>query len=199
MSRELYLLHNKLEKLCKEHRHQCLQHGIELLITCTYREPRLQSGLIAAGRSNAKISWHNFKPALAYDFVPVFSGKADYAVWKPKNVPDGEVVVYKIIDDELTNERHVGWEKIIVLAKGLGLHCGYFWKKTDMPHAEWHPSYDDDEQARAFNDWEGYEVSKDYGESINGDRMDSNFDFGDCGCVPRGDVVEPSVPEQKED
>lgn len=63
----------------------CADHGIEVLITSTYRDAESQAALYAQGRTmpgpkvtNAKPgqSWHNWR--VAFDFVPIVNGKAQW-------------------------------------------------------------------------------------------------------------------------
>lgn len=63
----------------------CAAHGIEVLITSTYRDGESQDALYAQGRTapgqrvtNAKAgqSWHNWR--CAFDFVPLVNGKAQW-------------------------------------------------------------------------------------------------------------------------
>jgi peptidoglycan L-alanyl-D-glutamate endopeptidase CwlK len=64
------------------HIERCKEHGIELLIYCTYRDNESQNALYAQGRTkegkivtNARAgqSYHNFR--CAYDCVPIVNGK----------------------------------------------------------------------------------------------------------------------------
>lgn len=84
-SRNLFDLHPfvrlKAEKFIEECRHQ----GITALITSTYRDSASQDALYAQGRTapgkivtNAKAgqSFHNWR--VAFDFVPVVNGKAQW-------------------------------------------------------------------------------------------------------------------------
>ena len=63
----------------------CKEQGIDLLITSTYRDAESQNALYAQGRTtpgkkvtNAKAgqSFHNFR--VAFDFVPIVNGKAQW-------------------------------------------------------------------------------------------------------------------------
>ena len=63
----------------------CKAVGIDVLITCTYRDDESQNALYAQGRTaagkiitNAKAgeSWHNHR--CAFDFVPIVNGKAQW-------------------------------------------------------------------------------------------------------------------------
>lgn len=81
-SRALSDLHPKVMKMCMEFVARCKEHGIEILITSTYRSIAEQDQLYAQGRStpgkrvtNARggQSYHNFK--CAFDFCPMKFGK----------------------------------------------------------------------------------------------------------------------------
>lgn len=84
-SRRLEDLHPKVEKMCREFIAKCRGEGIDILITSTYRDNESQDALYAQGRTlpgskvtNAKAgqSFHNYK--LAFDFVPLVNGKAQW-------------------------------------------------------------------------------------------------------------------------
>jgi peptidoglycan L-alanyl-D-glutamate endopeptidase CwlK len=71
--------------MCTEFVKRCAKQGIVILITSTYRDNESQAALYAQGRTSeghivtkAKPghSFHNFK--VAFDFVPIVHGKADY-------------------------------------------------------------------------------------------------------------------------
>lgn len=84
-SRKIEDLHPHVAKLCKEFIAKCDEAGIDVLITSTYRDHESQAALYAQGRTapgkkvtNAKPgqSWHNWR--VAFDFVPVVNGKAQW-------------------------------------------------------------------------------------------------------------------------
>lgn len=84
-SRKLEDLHPKVGKMCNEFISKCKDEGIDVIITSTYRDAESQNELYAQGRTkpgkvvtNAKAgdSFHNYQ--LAFDFVPVVSGKAQW-------------------------------------------------------------------------------------------------------------------------
>lgn len=84
-SRRIDDLHPKVAEMCKDFIFRCKAAGIEIIITSTYRDKESQAALYAQGRSkpgkkvtNAKAgqSFHNYR--LAFDFVPVVNGKADW-------------------------------------------------------------------------------------------------------------------------
>ena len=84
-SRDIKELHPKVASLCLALIRQCEQAGIDLLITSTYRDTASQNALYAQGRTtsgkkvtNAKAgqSFHNYR--VAFDFVPIVNGKAQW-------------------------------------------------------------------------------------------------------------------------
>lgn len=65
---------------------ECREHGIDILITSTFRDHESQAAIYAQGRTtpgkrvtNAKPgqSWHNWR--CAFDFVPIVAGKAQWS------------------------------------------------------------------------------------------------------------------------
>jgi len=85
-SRKLEDLNPKVAKLCNEFINKCREHGIDVLITSTYRDAASQTALYEQGRTkpgaivtNAKAgqSFHNWK--VAFDFVPIVNGKCQWA------------------------------------------------------------------------------------------------------------------------
>jgi peptidoglycan L-alanyl-D-glutamate endopeptidase CwlK len=95
------------------------------LVTCTYRSQSEQDALYAQGRTapGKKVTWtrrsnHSFtiggKPAsLAFDFVPLISGKPTW------------------------NAKDPSWLKLGEIAESLGLVWGGRWTKAkDLPHIE---------------------------------------------------------------
>jgi peptidoglycan LD-endopeptidase CwlK len=102
---------------CRKFVSDCLDAGIGVIITSTYRSQDEQDVLYAQGRTkpgarvtNAKASYHTFR--CAFDFVPVVNGKA---VWN---------------DAEL-------WERCGAIAEKVGLEWGGRWKKfPDKPHCQ---------------------------------------------------------------
>lgn len=84
-SRNLDDLHPKVEQLASDFVVACGRAGIDVLITSTYRDHESQAAIYAQGRSapgpivtNAKPgqSWHNWR--VAFDFVPIVNGKAQW-------------------------------------------------------------------------------------------------------------------------
>ena len=84
-SRDINELHPSVAWLCHNLINKCKEDGIDLLITSTYRDAESQSALYAQGRTtagkkvtNAKAgqSFHNYR--VAFDFVPIVNGKAQW-------------------------------------------------------------------------------------------------------------------------
>lgn len=84
-SRKINDLHPKVAALCSEFIKRCDEQGIDILITSTYRDGESQNELYAQGRTkpgkivtNAKAgdSFHNWR--VAFDFVPIVGGKAQW-------------------------------------------------------------------------------------------------------------------------
>ena len=84
-SRDIKELHPKVASLCLALIGQCAQEGIDVLITSTFRDAESQAALYAQGRTtagkkvtNAKAgqSFHNYR--VAFDFVPIVNGKAQW-------------------------------------------------------------------------------------------------------------------------
>ena len=84
-SRKIEDLHPYVAKLCRAFVAACKKEGIDILITSTWRDNESQNALYAQGRTkpgkkvtNAKAgqSFHNYK--LAFDFVPIVNGKAQW-------------------------------------------------------------------------------------------------------------------------
>jgi peptidoglycan L-alanyl-D-glutamate endopeptidase CwlK len=85
-SRKLEDLNPKVKTLCEKFIASCDKQGIDILITSTYRDGESQSALYAQGRTtpgkivtNAKAgqSFHNWR--VAFDFVPLVNGKAQWS------------------------------------------------------------------------------------------------------------------------
>jgi len=108
----------------RAHVKACADEGIDLLITCTYRDREEQDRLYAQGRTapgskvtNAKggQSFHNYR--VAYDVVPMRNGKP---VWKTAG-EDGKL-----------------WERIGELGEAQGLEWAGRWKKfREMAHFQY--------------------------------------------------------------
>lgn len=84
-SRAIADLHPKVAKMCEAFIAECHKQGIDILITSTYRDAEAQNAIYAQGRTkpgkvvtNAKAgqSYHNFR--VAFDFVPIVNGKAQW-------------------------------------------------------------------------------------------------------------------------
>lgn len=99
----------------------CEQEGIDILVTCTYRDHEAQDRLYAQGRSlPGKVvtwvqggdSWHNWRRA--FDVVPLRAGKP---VWGTRGA-----------DRAL-------WQKVGELGQMCGLEWGGNWPRhQDWPH-----------------------------------------------------------------
>ena len=84
-SRSLSDLNPKVAAMCSEFINRCKAQGIDVIITSTYRDAEAQNKLYAQGRTepgkkvtNAKAgqSFHNWR--VAFDFVPLVNGKAQW-------------------------------------------------------------------------------------------------------------------------
>lgn len=84
-SRKIEDLHPFVAERCREFIKKCDAIGIDVLITSTYRDNASQDAIYAQGRTlpgrkvtNAKAgqSYHNYR--IAFDFVPIVNGKADW-------------------------------------------------------------------------------------------------------------------------
>jgi peptidoglycan L-alanyl-D-glutamate endopeptidase CwlK len=84
-SRKLEDLTPEARKRCEAFISACRAQGIDVLITSTYRDSESQNALYAQGRTtpgnkvtNAKAgqSFHNYR--VAFDFVPLLNGKAQW-------------------------------------------------------------------------------------------------------------------------
>jgi peptidoglycan L-alanyl-D-glutamate endopeptidase CwlK len=84
-SRDIAELHPTVRKMAEEFIAKCKAAGIDVLITSTYRDNESQNALYAQGRTKkgAKVtnakggqSYHNWR--VAFDFVPIVNGKADW-------------------------------------------------------------------------------------------------------------------------
>lgn len=84
-SRNINDLHPKVTAMCSEFINRCKAQGIDVIITSTYRDAASQNELYAQGRTkpgkkvtNAKAgqSYHNWR--VAFDFVPIVNGKAQW-------------------------------------------------------------------------------------------------------------------------
>ncbi len=123
-SRKLEDLRPVVKAKCEAHIAACKAEGIDILITCTYRDAEEQNRLYAIGRTtpgrkvtNAKAgqSFHNYR--LAYDLVPLQGGKP---VWKT----DGE-------EGKL-------WERVGKLGEAQGLEWAGRWTKfREFPHLQY--------------------------------------------------------------
>lgn len=122
-SRSLDDLHPIVAEKARAHIAACKAEGIDLLITCTYRDPAEQARLYAQGRTapgkivtNAKPgqSFHEYR--VAYDFVPMRAGKP---VWGTSG-EDGKL-----------------WQRVGELAEAQGLEWAGRWPRfKEMAHAQ---------------------------------------------------------------
>lgn len=94
-SRSIDDLHPTVAALCREFLARCKASGIDVLVTCTYRDPVYQNLLHAQGRTPAskargeKIvtharggdSLHNYR--VAFDIVPLRNGKPTWSERDP--------------------------------------------------------------------------------------------------------------------
>jgi peptidoglycan L-alanyl-D-glutamate endopeptidase CwlK len=100
-SRKIEDLHPKVQEMARKFLERCKAEGIDILVTCTYRDHEAQNSLYALGRTvltsggqkvrkvtNARggQSFHNYR--LAFDVVPLRNGKpvwgtagADIHLW----------------------------------------------------------------------------------------------------------------------
>jgi peptidoglycan L-alanyl-D-glutamate endopeptidase CwlK len=114
-SRNLNDLHPAVAMKARAHLKACADEGIDIIVTCTYRDAEEQERLYAIGRTkpgskvtNAKAgqSFHNYR--LAYDVVPMRNGKP---VWKT------------------TGEEGKLWERVGELGEAQGLEWAGRWVK----------------------------------------------------------------------
>ena len=125
-SRRIEDLHPELRVLHPRWVAACEAAGVTVLTTCTYRAQAEQAELYAQGRTTpgAIVTWTldsrhsetiNRSPAAsAWDFVPLFAGKAVWQATNPAWLIAGEA------------------------AEALGLEWGGRWpkRKRDMPHVQ---------------------------------------------------------------
>jgi peptidoglycan L-alanyl-D-glutamate endopeptidase CwlK len=123
-SRLLSELHPAVRAKCEAHMAACKDAGIDLLVTCTYRDKEAQNILYAQGRTSpgAKVtnakggqSFHNYR--LAYDVVPMLHGKP---VWKT------------------TGEEGKLWQQVGGLGVAQGLEWAGNWTRfREYPHFQY--------------------------------------------------------------
>jgi peptidoglycan L-alanyl-D-glutamate endopeptidase CwlK len=111
--------------MCQNFIHQCAAAGIDILITCTYRDKECQDALYDQGRTKPGIkvtnvaggySFHNWR--VAFDFVPLVNGKA---VWDDVKL----------------------WEDCGDIAVRCGLEWGGNWHGfVDRPHCQFTSGFD---------------------------------------------------------
>lgn len=117
-SRKISDLHPVVARKCQDFIDKCEAAGIDVIITSTYRDNESQAAIYAQGRTkagpivtNAKPgqSWHQWR--VAFDFVPIKNGKADW-------------------NNILT------FAKCGEIAESVGLEWGGRWKMKDYPHCQ---------------------------------------------------------------
>lgn len=123
-SRKIDDLAMPVKKMALDMIDACKAEGIDLLVTCTYRDPEAQDALYAQGRTtfgnvvtNAPgwLSLHNFH--VAFDVVPLRSGKP---VWQTHG-KDGEL-----------------WQRVGEIGEKFGLEWAGRWKKfREFPHFQY--------------------------------------------------------------
>jgi peptidoglycan L-alanyl-D-glutamate endopeptidase CwlK len=127
ISRKIEDLHPKVQAMAKAFLDKCRAEGIDVLITCTYRDNAAQDALYARGRTiltengqkvrkvtNAKAgqSMHNYR--LAFDCVPLRDGKP---VWGT------------------TGSDLLLWMRVGNIGEGVGLEWAGRWKSfREYPH-----------------------------------------------------------------
>ena len=123
-SRDLMELYPAVQARAVKFIETCKAEGIDLLVTCTYRDYEAQDALYAQGRAKkgARVtnarggqSFHNFRCAL--DVVPLRSGKP---VWGTTGA-DGKL-----------------WQRIGAIGKACGLEWAGDWKTfKEYPHFQY--------------------------------------------------------------
>lgn len=129
-SRSLDDLHSKVKPLAQQLITKCAAEGIELLVTCTYRDNAAQNALYARGRTlledqgqkvykvtNAKggQSAHNYH--LALDVVPLRDGKP---VW---GTSGADLML---------------WMRVGNIGESVGLEWAGRWRRMrEYPHFQW--------------------------------------------------------------
>lgn len=123
-SRKLEDLHPTVKAMADAFLSMCRAQGIDVLVTCTYRDAEEQNRLYAIGRTvpgrkvtNAKAgqSAHNYR--LAFDVVPLRHGKP---VWGTSG-EDGAL-----------------WNKIGTIGESVGLEWAGRWRTfRELPHMQW--------------------------------------------------------------
>lgn len=119
-SRDINDLHPAVRDKAEAFRDRCGEHGIDVLIYCTYRDLEKQAALYAQGRTTPgdKVtkakpgdSMHNWR--CAWDFVPLINGKEQ---WK---------------NDDL-------WRRCGAIAHDVGVEWGGAWQGfVDKPHCQY--------------------------------------------------------------
>lgn len=134
--RSIDALHPRVAQMCRRHIQNCLENGINIIITSTFRSFEEQDRLYAIGRTkpgrkvtNAKggQSMHNYR--LAYDVVPMRHGKP---VWGTTG--NG---IDKDPSDDMRDDLEL-WQRVGELGKAAGLEWAGDWKRfREFPHFQW--------------------------------------------------------------
>lgn len=126
-SRSIDDLDPEARAVCQRHIIECRSHGVELLITSTWRDIEQQDALYSIGRTvrpdrrmvtNARggHSWHNYK--CAWDVVPLIEGKPIWDATDPI------------------------WKTVIACGKMAGAEAGAEWKSfPDLCHFQFVPGH----------------------------------------------------------
>lgn len=140
-SRNLYDLHPDVMPLCVRFIAACREHGIDILVTCTYRSMAEQDALYAKGRTapgrivtNARggYSLHNVTladgtpAARAFDVVPLRAGKP---VWGTS----GDGIDDNPADDDKDDLEL--WQRVGAIGEACGLEWAGRWRTfREFPH-----------------------------------------------------------------
>ena len=130
VSRDIKDLHPKVQAMAQAFLDKCKAEGIDVLITCTYRDGAAQDALYARGRSlltengqpvkivtNAKAGQSAHQYRLAFDMVPLRNGKP---VWGGSNA------------DLLL------WQRVGNIAEEVGLEWAGRWTRfRELPHCQY--------------------------------------------------------------
>ena len=116
-SRNIADLLPPVQERCRNFLYACRKEGIELLVTCTYRDIESQKALYAQGRTkpgkivtraNGGQSFHQYR--VAFDTVPLVNGKP---VWEDEHL----------------------WHRVGALSQSFGLEWAGTWKRfSEEPH-----------------------------------------------------------------
>lgn len=134
-SRNIDDLHPKVARMCYDLVRLSSAHGIDLIITSTYRDAESQNALYAQGRTKPGriVTWakggqsfHNYR--MAMDVVPTRNGKLP--VWGTT----GNGIDNDPTDDD-TDDLEL-WQRVGQLGKSVGLEWAGDWPKgkREFPH-----------------------------------------------------------------